>query len=54
MRDLKADLREWNSDLINGMRSTDWFYLAGEYIERAIKAEEELEKQQQLFTVLIS
>ena len=50
MRDLKADLREWNSDLINGIRSTDWFYLAGEYIERAIKAEEELEKQQQLFT----
>ena len=49
MRDLKADLREWNSDLINGIRSTDWFYLAGEYIERAIKAEEELEKQQQLF-----
>ena len=49
MRDLKADLREWNSDLINGIRSTDWFYLAGEYIERAIDAEEELEKQQQLF-----
>lgn len=38
-RDLRADLREWNSDLINGIRSTDWFYLAGEYIERALKAE---------------
>ena len=41
MRDLQADLEEWNSDLINGTRSADWFYLVTEYIERAIKAEEQ-------------
>ena len=45
MRDLKADLEEWHSDLIHGTRSTDWFYLVGEYIERAVKAEEEFEKE---------
>lgn len=43
MRDLKTDLEEWHSDLIHGTRSTDWFYLAGDYIERAIEAEQELD-----------
>lgn len=44
VRDLKADFEEWHSDLINGTRSTDWFYLVDNYIERAIAAEEELAK----------
>ena len=45
MRDLKADLEIWQNDSKFAIKSTDWFYPAGEYIERAIKAEEELQKQ---------
>lgn len=52
-RDFKADLEEWHSDLIHGTRSTDWFYLVDNYIERALKAEEELARLGKRFPVTI-
>jgi len=45
MRDLQKDLEEWITDHDIGAHG-EWFYMIGEYIERAIKAEAEIEQLQ--------
>jgi hypothetical protein len=43
MRDLQKDLEEWITDHDIGAHR-EWFYMIGEYIERAINAEAEVER----------
>jgi hypothetical protein len=45
MRDLQKDLEKWITDHDIGAHG-EWFYMTGEYIERAIKAEAEVERLQ--------